>query len=165
MTRIHKLDFEEHNLALDRLMGVGAFSQPSVVTSTLADETATEGEPTESELGGSGRLIAQVTTASGALPIVDAVVTIFRTDGSIIDVQKTDRSGRTSGISLPAPPARYSQQPGGIRPYSTYSLRAESPGYYSKELLNIAVFDQIESIQPVDLEPLGEDALENDRLA
>ena len=161
----HKLDFENSNLALDRLMGVGdAFSEPAVEAATLSDDSASEVPPTQAELGGIGRLIAQVTTAGGALPIQGSTVTISQTNGTPLDIQTTDRSGRTPGIELPAPLARYSQTPGGIRPYSTYNMRVEKPGFYTQELLNIAVFDRIESIQPVALEPLGEDATERDRL-
>ena len=161
-----KLDFEDSNLALDSLMGVGnAFSQPSVASSTLSDDSKAEAAPTQTELLGTGRLIAQVTTANGALPIQGATVTLTQTNNDIIDIQTTDRSGRTSGAELPAPLARYSQTPGGIRPYSTYNMRVEKPGFYTQELLGIAVFDQTESIQPVALEPLGEDATEIDRLA
>ena len=48
--------------------------------------------------------------------------------------------------------------------YSTYNVRVEKDGYFTEEFLNVAVFDKIESIQPVSLEPLGENSLENDRL-
>ena len=161
----HKLDFEGANLALDRLMGVGsAFSEPAVEATTLADDSASEVPQEQAELGGAGRLIAQVTTAGGALPVQGSTVTISRTNGDLLEIQTTDRSGRTPGIELPAPLARYSQTPGGIRPYSTYNLKVEKPGFYTQELLNVAIFDRIESIQPVALEPLGEDATERDRL-
>lgn len=160
-----KLDFESANLALDRLMGVGnSFSESAAQAATLSDDTASEIPQAQSELSGAGRLIVQVTTASGALPIQEATVTITQTNNDLIEIQTTDKSGRTPGIELPAPLARYSQTPGGIRPYSTYNLMVEKPGYYTQELLNIAVFDRIESIQPVALEPLGEDAIERDRL-
>lgn len=161
----HKLDFENANLALDRLMGVGnTFLEPAAATATLSDDSASEPPQTQAELGGIGRLITQVTTASGALPIQNSTVTIFQTNGTPLAIQTTDISGRTPVIELPAPLAIYSQTPGGFRPYSTYNLKVEKPGFYTQELLNIAIFDRIESIQPVALEPLGEDATEYDRL-
>jgi len=141
------------------------FQQPARAVSTLSDNTAFEGMPTEAELGGTGRLVAQVYTANQALPIQGAVVTIMTANNEILSVQTTNISGKTPGIELSAPLARYSQAPGGIKPYSTYNLRVESPGYYSRELLNVAVFDSIESVQPVALEPLLENANENDLLS
>lgn len=140
------------------------FQQPARAVSTLSEDTAFEGTPTEAELGGTGRLVAQVYTANQALPIQGAIVTIMTANNEILSVQTTNVSGKTPGVALSAPLARYSQAPGGIKPYSTYNLRVEFPGYYSRELLNVAVFDNIESVQPVALEPLLENANENDGL-
>lgn len=125
----------------------------------------TTDEKTESSNNsGEGTLRVQVTTAGGAVPIDGATVTITDKDGNFIEKQTTDNSGRTEPVALPAPPFEYSQKPGSILPYSTYSMRVEMPGYYTEEFLNIAVFDTVASIQPVALEPLGENATENDRL-
>lgn len=135
---------------------------PAGIGSTISGIT---GDMNESETnGGTGRLVAQVVVARGALPVSGATVTIMDSKGNVIGTQTTDNSGRTPGISLPAPSFEISQKPGTIRPYSTYNMRIENPGFYTQEFLNVEVFDRTESIQPVLLEPLGENATEGDRL-
>lgn len=156
-------NYDDFNRALDRLMSSSTedLNLPAGIGSTIATPSH---ELTAAENMGSGTLIAQVTTATGAIPLQGAVVIISNPDGSIITTQFTDNSGRTAAVNLPAPSSSYSLSPGTVRPYSTYNMRVELPGYYTQQFLNIAVFDKIESIQPVSLEPLGEDATENDRL-
>ncbi len=154
------MDFEGANQALDRRMGEGV--QQGNLAGTLSDFTSEE-VPGEGRQDGKGRLVVQVTTAGRALPVQGARVVISNTDGEVIDVQTTDNSGRTSGVELNAPSFVYSQTPGNIRPYSGYNVRVEALGYFTQSLMNVAVFDRIESIQPVVLEPVGEDQLEGDR--
>ena len=113
---------------------------------------------------GIGRLIVQASTASGALPIVNAKVTVEETDGRVIEVLMTDNSGRTRAVELPAPDAEYSQTPGDVVPYKVYNVRVEKQVFYTEELRNVAVFDGINSIQPVALEPLGENSTEDDKI-
>lgn len=161
---VNTYNYDDFNRALDRLMSssTGDLNQPAGIGATIATPSK---ELTAAENMGAGTLIAQVTTANGAIPLQGAVVIISKPDGSTITTQFTDNSGRTPAISLPAPSSEYSMTPSNVRPYSTYNMRIEHPGFYTEEFLNIAVFDKIESIQPVSLEPLGEDATENDRLA
>ncbi len=158
------IDYSEQNNAFDRLMSAGdtEADNPAGIGSTLSgmSEGLTEAETN----GGRGRLVIQAVVAGGALPIGGATVTVTNNSGEVIEVQTTDNSGRTPGVVLPAPSAEYSQKPGTVRPYATYNVRIEKPGYYTREFLNVAVFDRIESIQPVIMEPLGEDATESDRV-
>ncbi len=156
-------DYSEFNLALDRLMRASGadFGEPAVTVATIGDE---EPAPAGSDESGTGRLVVQVTMARGALPITGAKVTVTQTNGEVITVLYTNNSGRTTTTELPAPDAKYSQVPGGALPYSTYNIRIEKPGFYTEEIRNIAVFDRIESIQPVSLEPIGENSTEDDRI-
>lgn len=149
-------DYKEFNDALDNLIG-------SAVTADAQSALRSEEKNTENNCKGMGKLIVQVSTANGALPIQNASVTVSDVSGSIISSQLTDNSGRTSAISLCAPPASYSQSPGNTMTYDTYNIKVEKSGYYTEEFLNVAVFDKIESIQPVALEPLGENSFSNDR--
>lgn len=159
------MDFEESNKALDRLMGVAAsVVEASGVTQETLSGSSFEDESDETQARGIGRLIVQVTTAGGTLPIQGAEVTVSRTNGDVVNVQTTDNSGRTRSIELDTPSFIYSRAPGNMRPYSTYNVRTEAPGYFTQNLLNVAVFDRIESIQPISMEPVGEDELENDRI-
>ncbi len=116
------------------------------------------------EKTGSGGLVIQVSTATGSVPVENATVTISNTDGTEIKTLVTDKSGRTEKMLLPTIEASVSKTPGGELPYSRYNAKIEMDGYYTEEFLNIAIFDGIESIQPVFLEPLPEGANENDKI-
>ena len=158
------IDYSEQNNAFDRLMNSnnGDADVPAGIGQTLFDMR--EGMTAEETNGGRGRLIIQASVAGQALPVSGAIVTVSDSSGREIEVQTTDNSGRTRGVDLPAPSAEYSQRPGTVRPYAIYNVRVEKPGYYTQEFLNVAVFDRIESVQPVVMEPLGEDATEIDRV-
>ena len=154
-----KKDYAYFNAALDRLMSSGGFYEPSTTTAAIS-----EGKAEPASGGGTGSLIVQVTMANGAVPIPGATVTISESDGEVKTVQTTDISGRTPGFELSTPSLALSQSPGGAAPYTTYNIRIEKPGFYTREFLNVAVFPGIVSIQGVALEPLGEDAFEDDRI-
>lgn len=154
-----KKDYAAFNAALDRLMSGGSFYEPSEEAAAIS-----EGETESASGGGTGSLIVQVTMANGAIPIPGATVTISTSDGSVKTVQTTDISGRTPGFDLSTPSLTLSQSPGGAVPYTTYNIRIEKPGFYTQEFLNVAVFPGIVSIQGAALEPLGENAFENDRI-
>ena len=107
---------------------------------------------------GAGTLLVQVTLANGAIPMAGASVQVFRagSDGEPIATLITDRSGRTKRITLPTPAAEYSQSHSNVRPYANYDIKVELPGYYTQHLVSVPIFDQVDSIQPVDLMPLAE---------
>lgn len=161
---VNRVDNQELNQALDSLMQTGNtdMDQPAGAGETISSPRP---DMTESENnGGMGRLVIQATTANRTLPVQGAKVTIMNSDETVVDTRFTDNSGRTEAISLKAPEFRYSQEPSTVRPYSVYNVRVEKEGFYTQEFLNVVIFDRIESIQPVVLEPLGEDALEKDRI-
>lgn len=149
-------DYSEFNLALDRLMRVSDmdFSQSIDNEPQAVDDTPC----------GMGSLLIQVTIANGALPVTGATVTITNKDGDVIAVRKTDNSGRITAVELPTPNARLSQAPNSALPYSTYNIQVKKRGFYTEEIRNVAVFDKIESIQPVSLEPIGENSTEDDKI-
>ncbi|MBQ2614352.1 MAG: hypothetical protein IJB80_03365 [Clostridia bacterium] len=131
------------------------FSAPATPTVNMENDQFSQ----EGENSGAGELIVQVTLARGSIPLEGAKVII--TDSTEaerqIQVLYTDRSGRTAAIALPAPSSTLSQSPGSaVRPYSVYNIRVELPGYYTEQLIQVPIFDQISSIQPVSLIPLAE---------
>lgn len=149
----NKRDYNDFNKALDTLMSSNEFKQSA--TAAMADVN---------ELSGIGRLIVQVFLANGAVPIQNAKVTITDENKNFVTELTTNNSGRTPSVELPAPSARLSLEPADIKPYSTYNIRVEYPGYYTEEFLNVPVFDRIESIQPVSMEALGENATATDKI-
>ena len=107
----------------------------------------------------SGYLKARVFTALGAIPIEGASVKISSADGvspSVAHDLITDRSGETLTVSLPAPPRSLSDSPGGQIPYALYRIEAYAEGYAPYEALNVPVFSEILSVQPISLIPLSE---------
>lgn len=157
--------FNEFNSALDRLIERNSgFDEPAAPTSTIAAGMAFADGADDHENTGTGKLVVQVYVASGALPVEGAKVTVTDADGNVVAERITDISGVASVEKLTAPAAEYSQQPGRVIPYSTYNILVSHPGYYTAQFLNVPVFDKNESIQPVGLIPLGENATENERI-
>ena len=105
---------------------------------------------------GFGNLIVQVSAASGAYPIVGALVTISDNDSGIIRVLETDRSGKTPEISLPTPSISESMTPGKTA-YSVYNIDTDAEGYYGARNIGVAVFPNTTSIQSVSLVPVSPD--------
>ena len=110
---------------------------------------------------GYGYMIVRVTTARGAIPLEGAIVAVHNYDPEFevgrcdtISVHKTNSSGLTDRIALPAPPRELSQSPGNGKSYESYNLYVSSPGYYKKEYVGVPVFEGITAIQNVDMIPL-----------
>lgn len=118
-----------------------------------------------SENLGIGYLIVRVTTAQGAVPIEGATVYVFdynpedsKKNGNVVAVRKTDYSGLTGRIPLPAPPRSMSQSRGdGTKPYSNYNINVDYDGYYLQSYINVPIFDGVVAVQVADLIPLPED--------
>ena len=108
---------------------------------------------------GFGYILVQVSTADSAIPISDANVIVARATQKgedLIKVMRTDRSGKTELLKVPAPPAENSLSPGGKDVFFKYNIRVDYPGYYTVENMNVPVFQGQTSIQPVAMLPLEE---------
>ncbi len=108
---------------------------------------------------GVGYIVVQVYTADGAIPLADAGVILTKdVEGGeeLLRVLKTDRSGKTEAVSVPAPPAENSLTPDGENRFSKYNIRVDYPGYYTLENVNVPVFEGQTSIQPMFMMPLLE---------
>ncbi len=123
----------------------------------------------QNEYSQNGTLVVAVSTASGAIPIEGAVVTVYGSDelnSGVRTVIYTNRSGNTEKITLPAPPASLSENPGSISPFAKYNVDVNKEGYNLRTFVNVPIFAGITSIQPVNLIPLteygGEAILPND---
>ena len=105
----------------------------------------------------SGTLVVRTFTAGGALPVVGTVVKISGIDEDNRGVEYsviTDVDGVTAKISLPAPSATLSLSPKAPLPsYALYNIEISAPGFYTKRIFNVAVFDGTETIQPVNMIP------------
>lgn len=107
-----------------------------------------------SEPAATGSVRVRVTTARGARPVEDAIVTVVREAGPrehLYALQKTDSSGETGIITLPAPPPSGNQQ---APAYFDYNIHVYAPGYYRESAMAVPVFPDVSAVQTFDLIPL-----------
>lgn len=116
--------------------------------------------PSNSEAqSGRGYLKVMVTAADNALPILGVSVTVTSGTGVsavLLNKQTTDGAGETVSIELPAPPKELSLSPGNGSTFAKYNVRADFPGYYTVENIDVPVFDGQVSMQPIQMIPLPE---------
>lgn len=121
--------------------------------------------PPYDDMTGSGRIIFQVSTASGAVPLEGAQVTVREhrpggapdSKGDTLAVLYTGNDGKTDPLTLPAPARALSmeQAPSGAPlPFALYDADVICADYYRQEYTRIPLFDGVTSIQRVDLVPL-----------
>ena len=107
-----------------------------------------------------GYLVIRATTASEALPLEDALVTIYGNlpdFSSVVAQLVTGNDGLTPKIALLTPPRTLSESPeSGALPYATYRVSVQKDGYYPITLQNVPLFSGITSVQPANLIPLVE---------
>ena len=118
---------------------------------------------------GQGKLVFQITTAGGAIPLEGAEVTLRQsrgpTDagGDVLSILYSGRDGKTEVLTLPAPARGYSLEPardGAPVPYALYNADVRMEGFYKQSYVRIPVFDGVTSIQRASLIPLPEHGYE-----
>lgn len=122
---------------------------------------------------GTGRLVFQVTTARGAIPLQGAQVTVrdFNEEGTTGEgvgdgdtrfILYSGADGRTETVDLPAPARSLSLEaapPDQPLPYALYNAQVVLSGYYIQNYSRIPLFDGITSVQQADLIPLPENGI------
>ena len=105
---------------------------------------------------GMGYLVIRASTATGAIPIEGATVSV-RGDlpnfSSVIVTLTTERNGLTPKVSLAAPPKENSTSPGRPTPFATYNVDVSLDGYFPTSIQKVPIFDGITSVQPINLIP------------
>ena len=106
----------------------------------------------------SGYITVRVYTALGALPVSEAVVTVYSKDkdggeNAIVHLV-SDANGSVPNIKLPV--KSDPTIPSEMQKYnfSTYNMRIEAPGYYPVNILDLRVFPGIGTNYKVDLIPV-----------
>ena len=104
-----------------------------------------------------GLLQVNAVNIQNNFPIQNARVSIrYREDpGRIIEQVETNSSGQTAQVSLPAPPAALSLEPGTARPYAEYDILVEAPGFVPLEIDGTEILADSTAIQPAALTPIG----------
>ena len=118
------------------------------------------------EMTGQGKLVFQITTASGAIPLEGAEIIVrkFRSEsdgngGEVVAVLYSGGDGKTEVLTLPAPARSFSLEPakdGAPVPYSLYDAEVNLDNFFTQYYIRIPVFDGITSIQRASLVPLPE---------
>ncbi len=115
--------------------------------------------PTEMSTQASGRLKVRATTA-GLVPVENATVIISAasTPDQVLEEVKTNASGLTEEVELPAPSPDYSQEPSTEQPYSEYTIRISSPQYAPVTIQNAEIFPGITALQESTLKAMAPEA-------
>lgn len=118
------------------------------------------------EMTGQGKLVFQITTASGAIPLEGAEIILRKyrsasdgNGGEVVAVLYSGGDGKTDVVTLPAPARSLSLEPardGAPVPYALYDADVNLDSFFSQTYIRIPVFDGITSIQRASLIPLPE---------
>lgn len=115
------------------------------------------GEDETSDASGVGFIKAEVTTGSGAVPIENAVVLITKKENGktyLLKMLISDESGSTETVALPAPNVSFSETPDPTeKPFADYYISAYADGFYAENDMEVPVFSDVKSIQPIALIP------------
>lgn len=106
-----------------------------------------------------GRLVVNVRTADGSIPVSGAKVTILEYApelSTVIAALTTDPSGVTPVISIETPERALSESPGNTRGYTSLVILVEKEGFVSDQFTGTSVFPGVTTVQPVNLIPLPE---------
>lgn len=106
-----------------------------------------------------GTLTVRTYTASGALPVKNALIRITGADehNRFVDFTLlTDEDGVTDVISLPTPDRSLSMGSGAPEvPYAVYDVEASADGYYTKRIRNVALFTGVNASQAINMIPIS----------
>lgn len=105
-----------------------------------------------------GRLLVNVTSTQGLIPIPDAEVTISYTGNpeSPIETVETNSVGKTDVLDLPTPPIEYSLEPEPpSQPYSEYNIKIEAEGYEPAYISGAQLLSGEEAVQTIRLNPIS----------
>ncbi|MFA9424056.1 MAG: hypothetical protein ACERLG_10790 [Sedimentibacter sp.] len=110
-----------------------------------------------------GYINVGVYTALGALPVKDAVVTIYYLDGEdeiVLYLVATDESGRVPEMEVPVFYDENNPLQNTDFYFTTYNMRIQAIGYYTVNVLDLRVFPNTATNYRVVLIPVMEDGTE-----
>lgn len=112
---------------------------------------------------GIGFLRINVTTGDGAIPVANARVQIYGTDGTFLYTTMTDASGMTQDFPLIAPDNSLTFDPNYNRPgYSGVNVVVSEPGFITQHINGVQIVDTQTAILPVNMKPLPEGQTSSD---
>lgn len=108
-----------------------------------------------------GFLVVQAATSRGVIPIAGASVSVLKGSAGAAELfafRTTAGDGKTEPVALEAPAPALSQQPASVRPFTTCTVRASHPLYYTVEVDDVQIFAEETSLQQVEMVPLEENS-------
>lgn len=115
--------------------------------------------PATSEVG---YINTGVFTASGALPVSNAIVTVYHiynnSEEHVLYHLITDESGKVPTMEVPVEYEGVGQQTEFY--YSIYNMRIEADGYYTVNILDVQVYPNISTDYRVNLIPVAQGVTE-----
>ena len=110
---------------------------------------------------GTGILRVRVYTSRARLPVAGATVAVTQKGENgkyqLLSVQATDQSGNVKPVAIPTPALGGSTHPGSASPpYAVCDVWAEHPGYAMLLVEGVQIFQGVETLQEMELEPLSE---------
>ena len=91
------------------------------------------------------------------LPLQDVAISVTTSDGTVLAMRLTDRSGRIVPIEVPTPDLAESQSPGSPdAPFTSVNLNARLRGYEQIQVENLQVFADTVTLQNLEMVPLSE---------
>jgi hypothetical protein len=103
-----------------------------------------------------GQLRINITSQATSFPVTDATVSISYTaiPNSTLEELKTNSSGQTETVELPAPPIEYSLTPNTeVQPYSEYTLSVTAPGFEPLTISGTEILSNVTAIQNITMKP------------
>lgn len=130
----------EINTSVSEPMGIPEIELPVNVSEQLNEEKSY------------GTLTVNVSSTRGLFPVEGAAVSVFYgpyENYQLVGEAQTDESGKAV-FRLEAPSAELSETPDSVqKPYATYSVVIDAPGYLRHINLGVPVFAGINSVQDV----------------
>lgn len=104
-----------------------------------------------------GYLTVRAFASRAQLPLKDVAISVTSSDGTVIAMRLTDRSGLITPIPLPVPDLSESQSPNPDEaPYTLVNVTASKRGYESIISEGIQIFPEIMTSQDLEMVPLSE---------
>lgn len=103
-----------------------------------------------------GYIQARAFESFAQLPLKDVAVTVTDSDGKLIVMTLTDRSGLTGQTPVTVPDRAESLTPGQERPYTLVDLTAQLDGYELIKARDIQLFADTVTYQELEMTPLSE---------
>lgn len=112
--------------------------------------------PAQMDTQSLGRLRVRA-TAPNLTPVANATVRISSVSvpDTVIEEMKTDNSGLTGEIDLPAPSLEYSQKPSTVQPYAEYNINISSEGFEPVTVQGAEIFPSVTALQESTLRAVG----------